>query len=179
MRQSDAIARLTAFDRRYGRYVYTTKDLAKVLHGDTQRAHTATVSRLVSAGILERPIKGIYIYSLARELGVDTVELIASALRRHCFNYVSLESALSEWGVISQIPLERLTVMTTGRSGEYRTPYGVIEFTHTQRPLADVMRSYVDRGRPLPIATKEAAIRDLRRVGRNTHLMMLEEQDCA
>lgn len=179
MKQSDAIARLTAFDRRHGRYVYTARDLTKVLHGDSPRAHAATVSRLVDAGILERPTKGIYIYTLARELGVDTIELIAGALRRQCFNYVSLESALSEWGVISQIPVERLTVMTTGRSGEYHTPYGVIEFTHTQRPLADVMKSYVDRGRHLPIATREAAIRDLRRVGRNTHLMMLEEQDCA
>ncbi len=41
-----------------------------------------------------------------------------------------LESALSEYGVISQIPIDRLTIMTTGRKGHYKTPYGTIEFTH-------------------------------------------------
>ncbi len=32
------------------------------------------------------------------------------------YNYVSLESMLSEYGLISQIPIDRLTVMTTGRN---------------------------------------------------------------
>ncbi|MDV7106381.1 hypothetical protein R3X26_18525 [Vibrio sp. TH_r3] len=31
---------------------------------------------------------------------------------------------LSDFGVISQIPVDRLTVMTTGRSGEFKTPLG-------------------------------------------------------
>lgn len=175
MKQSDAIAKLDAFDRRFGRYVYAARDLAKVLHGDSKRAHTATVARLVKEGILESPTKGVYVYRLARNHGVDTLELIARTLRRFHYNYISLESALSEWGAISQIPVDRLTVMTTGRKGEYRTPYGVIEFTHTQRSVKEVLASCVDRGRPLPIATRQAAIRDLRRVGRNTHLLIPEE----
>ncbi|MFR1207409.1 MAG: hypothetical protein ACLSD4_07690 [Bifidobacterium catenulatum] len=37
--------------------------------------------------------------------------------------------------VISQIPVDRRTYMTTGRSGEYQTSYGAIEFTHTARPI--------------------------------------------
>jgi hypothetical protein len=112
---------------------------------------------------------------LSQHRGKDTLELIARTLRRGAYNYVSLESALSEWGAISQIPVGRLTVMTTGRKGEYKTPYGVIEFTHTKRPLTEVLASGVERGRPLRIASKQAALRDLKRVGRNTHLLIAEE----
>lgn len=42
---------------------------------------------------------------------------------------------VSESGAISLIPLDRLTVMMSGRKGHYETPYGVIEFTHTKRPV--------------------------------------------
>ena len=31
------------------------------------------------------------------------------------FNYISLETALSDEGVISQIPINRITIMSTGR----------------------------------------------------------------
>jgi len=46
---------------------------------------------------------------------------------------------LSEYGVISQIPLDRLTVMTTGRKGIYKTIYGTIEFTHTKRSVENIL----------------------------------------
>jgi len=83
------------------------------------------------------------------------MEHIAKALRRGEYNYVSLESILSEYGLISQIPMDRLTVMTTDRSGIYKTPYGVIELTHTKRPVADLLDSMQKvEGRPLRIATK-------------------------
>jgi hypothetical protein len=98
---------------------------------------------------------------------------------RGFYNYISLESALSEAGAISQIPLDRLTVMTTGRKGEYRTPYGVIEFTHTKRPEMEILDHVYSAGRPLKMATLTTALRDLKRVGRNTHLLdweMLNEQ---
>ncbi|WP_422139500.1 hypothetical protein [Endozoicomonas sp. ALC020] len=69
------------------------------------------------------------------------VQSIAIALRRGDYNYISLESALSEYGAISQIPVDRLTIMTTGRKGEYKTPFGVLEFTHTRRSVADILDS--------------------------------------
>ncbi|SJN14822.1 hypothetical protein CZ787_17065 [Halomonas citrativorans] len=170
VKQSEAIKRLAEFDQRE-RYVFAARDMSKVLHDDTPRSREATLKRLVSAGILERPSKGVYLYALSKNRGPDTLELIAKTLRRGEYSYISLESALSEYGVISQIPVGRLTVMTTGRKGEYRTPYGVIEFTHTKRPISDILSVIKDRGRPLKVATKQAALRDLKRVGRNTHLI--------
>lgn len=176
MKQSDAIKRLAAFDLK-GRFVYSSKDISKLFFEESDRSRQATVARLVNSGVLERPSKGVYVYSLSRHKGSDTLERVAKTLRRGEYNYISLESALSEYGVISQVPVGRITVMTTGRKGEYKTPYGVIEFTHTERSVTDILSSVQDRGRPLRIATKEAALRDLRRVGRNTHLIDLDEAD--
>jgi predicted transcriptional regulator of viral defense system len=146
-------------------------DLSKLLRSGGHRAFESTLARLVKSGLLERPIRGVYVYALSSSKGVDTLEHIARVMRRGEYNYISLESALSEYGVISQIPIDRLTVMTTGRKGEYKTPYGVIEFTHTERSLPGVLDSMLNRDRPLKIATLCAALRDLKRVGRNMHLV--------
>ena len=104
------------------------------------------------------------------------LEEIAVSKRRGEFSYVSLESALCEFGVISQIMIDRITVMTTGRSAEITTPWGVIEFTHTARTGRDIYDSTLHmEGRPLRIARLEAALRDLRRVGRNLHMVDMEK----
>ncbi|MFZ3429212.1 DUF6088 family protein [Vibrio harveyi] len=132
-----------------------------------------TLKRLVKNQILERVARGIYLYTLSRDrFSSNTLEIIAKTLRRGEYSYISLESALSEYGVISQIPVDRLTVMTTGRKGEYKTRYGVIEFTHTKKSVPDIVDSIRSVGRPLRIATEETAIRDLKRVGRNVHLII-------
>ncbi|AGA32461.1 hypothetical protein TVNIR_0768 [Thioalkalivibrio nitratireducens DSM 14787] len=45
------------------------------------------------------------------------------------------------------------------------------EFTHTKRSPADILENTRLVGRPLRMATPQAAWRDLKRVGRNTHLV--------
>ncbi len=176
MKQLTVIKRLADIDRRSGRHVYTGEDLASLCHEDNLRALQATVARLVRSGVLERAARNVFVYALSPNRGSGyTIEHIAVALRRGERSYVSLESALSEYGVILQVPIDRTTVMTTGRKGVYKTPYGVIEFTHTERSGSDIRASVKDVGRPLKLATCRAAIRDLRRVGRNTHLIDEEE----
>ena len=143
--------------------------------------------RLVLQGFLERAARGVYVNSLSRLSKRYRIEEVAVCLRRGEYSYVSLESALAEYGAISQIPMSRITVMTTGRSAEIRTPYGVIEFTHTSRGERDILNSTIFmEGRPLRIARVEAALRDLRRVGRNLGMVneeyyqeILEEQAAA
>lgn len=174
MDNTTALKRLNHWDAQ-GRFVFTRADLAKIFHEDSPRAFKAGLQRLVTDGILLRPVRGVYLYALSRSGSSDTIEHIARALRRGEYNYVSLESALSEYGAISQIPVDRLTVMTTGRKGEYPTPFGTIEFTHTKRGPTDILAGIRDVGRPLKLATPAIAWRDLKRVGRNTHLV--NEQD--
>lgn len=103
------------------------------------------------------------------------LENILKTMRRGEYSYISLESALSQYGVISQIPIDRLTAMTTGRSGEYKTPWGVIELTHTERSVSDILAATIQTNSPIKFAKKETAARDLLRVGRNTHLINKSE----
>lgn len=173
MDQKTARQRLDAWDK-MGRSVFTRKDLAKLFREDSPKTLQEGINRLRKHGILEGVARGIYCYALSRTPDSYRLERIARAMRRGEYSYVSLESALSEYGAISQIPVDRLTVMTTGRKGTYRTPYGTIEFTHTSRPVIELLQRMRDFGRPLKMATPEAAWADLKRVGRNTYMVDVE-----
>lgn len=177
MKQLDAIKVLQSWDKK-GRYVFTKHELAKLFPDDSPKTFTESLNRLVKDGILQRACRNIYLSPMANSLAGYTIEQIAKTLRQGKYNYISLESALSEYGVISQVPIDRLTVMTTGRKGTYKTPFGIIEFTHTERDINDIINNTrTVETRPLKIATKAAAWRDLKRVGRNTAMVNLEELD--
>jgi len=173
MRQSQALPTLREWDKR-GRYVFQRAALAKLFAGDSEKTFSEGLNRLVKSGLLVRAARGVYVNPHAHSLDSRTIERIAQALRPGEYSYVSLESMLSEYGEISQIPIDRLTVMTTGRKGVYRTPYGTIEFTHTARPVAEILGNIKQvEGRPLRIASREVAWRDLKRVGRNVGMVAL------
>ncbi|MCX5971755.1 MAG: hypothetical protein NTV14_09705 [Coprothermobacterota bacterium] len=63
---------------------------------------------------------------------MPTLEALACLLGRPA--YISRESALSEVGILSQMPLT-LTCVTTGKTREVGTPLGNIAFSHLQIPL--------------------------------------------
>jgi len=171
MNKIDAINKLAALDR-FGVYVVTKGDLAKAFSQEKDKSLEKSLQRLVSDGILQRVAKGVYVNTLAKSKKGPVVEDIAAVLRRGHFSYVTRESMLSEYGVISQVPLSRITLMTTGANGVYETPYGTIEFTHTKRRPAElIQRTRTVKGRPLRIATRQAAVADLRRAGRNVNMI--------
>ena len=175
MRIVAAIRTLTDWDRR-GRAVFTFPDMRMMFPDESAKTLSESLGRLVRAGLLERVGKGLYFNPLSQRGHGRLLEEIAAAMRGGEYNYTSLECALSEWGVISQIPMQYLTVMTTGRKGTFRTPYGTIEFTHTKRSVADILRNTIIMDPPrLRLATAPAAYRDLKRVGRNLHLVDIEE----
>lgn len=177
MTKSEAIGKLKELDRR-ATYVLTKGDLEKLFPDEAEKTLEKSLQRLVADGILERVSKGVYVNMMAASRGSNLVEDIAVVLRRGYFSYVSMESILSEYGVISQIPVRRLTVMTTGAKGVYDTPYGTIEFTHTKRrPVEILRRTLVMKNRPLRIASRQAAVQDLRRVGRSTSMLATESAD--
>ena len=171
MNKIDAINKLAALDRA-GVYVLSKGDLAKAFPQEKEKALEKSLQRLVGDGILQRVAKGVYVNTMAKSKKGQVIEDIASVLRRGHFSYVTRESMLSEYGVISQVPMSRITLMTTGANGIYETPYGVIEFTHTKRRPAELIaRTMSVKGRQLRIATKQAALADLVRAGRNTDMI--------
>jgi hypothetical protein len=127
------------------------------------------MKRLADQGVLTRAARGTYINPLARSLPSDIRRGLIRFLRPREISYVSLESKLSEAGVISQIATT-LTCMTTGASGTFETPWGIIEFTHTDRDI-DVGKDVYFGDDGTLEATVGRAARDLRRVGRNVDLI--------
>jgi predicted transcriptional regulator of viral defense system len=175
MKQIEALGTLAALDR-VGVYVLTKNDLAKAFPNEKEKAFEKSLQRMVANGILERVSKGVYLNPSARSKSGYVIEDIAAVLRRGYFSYVTRESMLSEYGVISQVPVSRITLMTTGASGIYKTPYGIVEFTHTKRSPGElVARTLMAKGRPLRIATRQAAVADLVRAGRNTEMIDMKE----
>lgn len=160
-----------------GRCVFRGRDLKKLFADRTSSGFRATLGRLRVAGMLQAACRDTYVYKKGGGHKAYLLEEIAAHVRRGDACYVSLESALAEYGLISQIPVDRLTVMTSGRSGEIKTPFGVLEFTHSARTELELITRSIDVKRPLRLASKEAAVGDLKRVGRNVHLLLGETTD--
>ena len=144
-----------------------------VLAGDSPSAAEKTVRRAVQDGILIRLCKGVFAYKYAMH-GHNVLHEAALRLRPRTFSYASLETALSDWGVIDQETLGGVTVMTGGRSGRFKTPFGHIELTHTARSFAEVASWLIMPSGSVPelaTAHPRLAARDLMRVGRSTDLI--------
>jgi hypothetical protein len=127
------------------------------------------MKRLADQGVLTRAARGVYVNPHARSRPSDVRRALLRFLRPREINYVSLESKLSEAGAISQITTA-LTCMTTGSPGQFETPWGAIEFTHTDREIRVGEDVIVQEDGRLE-ATMRTAARDLRRVGRNLDLI--------
>ncbi len=76
-------------------YVLTRSDLAKLFHAESERTLEKSLARMVESGLLVRASKGVYVNPDARSRTSWILEDIALVLRRGCYSYVSLESALS------------------------------------------------------------------------------------
>lgn len=157
-----------------GEGLFTLSDLRGALPDLSPAAFRVLVSRAEKQGLLQRICRGLYRYPRAR--GLDPGLLLyraAARLRADEFIYISLESALSDAGVISQIPLHWITLMSSGRGhiiGCGR--FGHIEFVHTRRrpeTLADEL-TYDPRCQ-LWRASVRLALKDLRLTRRSTDLI--------
>jgi len=87
------------------------------------------LSRLADRSLVRRVAKGIYTNRLVRD---SAPEDFIKLLRPN--SYVSLESALSHWGLSTQSSVA-LTCVTTGKPKEYRTPEFTIIFRTISKRL--------------------------------------------
>lgn len=153
--------------------VHTARELAFMMGELYTPAFIKFLSDCARNGVIRRVAKGVFESRLTPPEPTTAIYKIVKKLRNGVLNYISLESQLSYSGDISQVIMERLTVMTKGRSGYFVTPYGVIEFTHTKKPVAKIAENlYFDPDINMYRATTEQAKADLKASGRN--LSMLE-----
>lgn len=156
-------------------WVFSTQ-MAGVYFNESDNTLRHSLARHVKNKAIVRLTKGLYAnwYSRSRPSGF-VLESLVKHLRPHHFSYVSLESRLSEEGVISQVPT-RLTVMTTGKSKLFNTPFGGIEFTHTTRKTELLYpRTRFDPDRSAWIASPALAYEDLKFLRRNLALVDYDE----
>lgn len=151
--------------------VFAASDLAGAVPGCGQLA--VLLSRAAKGGLLKRVCKGIYFYPVADYPAGNLLFHAAARLRADAFNYLSLETVLSEAGVISQVPMNWVSLMSSGRSHVVDCgDYGHIEFVHTaQRPDEVAGELAYDPDRHLWRASVRQAVRDMKATRRSMELV--------
>jgi len=117
MRDIEFLKKLRSFNKSY----FTVADLEKIL-GMSRDSLYVTLNRLVRTGVLIRLRRGVY----QPEFEVIGLEKIANEL--YYPSYLSFESALSIYGILSQIPYTLMfatvrrskKITLSGREVEYR-----------------------------------------------------------
>jgi hypothetical protein len=121
-------------------YLFSLHDLRAVLPGHGLAAFKGLIGRAEKNGVLRRVCRGLYLYPKVDYPAGLVLYHAAARLRAHEFNYLSLESVLSDAGVISQIPMNWITLMSSGRSNIFDCgTFGRIEFIHTKKSPAQVV----------------------------------------
>jgi hypothetical protein len=128
---------------------------------------------MAKSGLLTRVCRGVYLYPKAGYSKGFVLPHTAARLREGSFCYLSLESVLSEAGIISQIPLGWITLMTGGRSGIIDCgKWGAIEFIHTKKTPENLSAELVyDERYRLWRASAALALRDMKAAKRATDLI--------
>lgn len=176
MHEVEAVKALHRWDVQ-GKYLYRKRELS-LLFGEQGPTLDSTIRRLSRSGLLTSVTRDVYLWELRWPYGRSVALDLANFLRPGEFNYESLESAASRWGLISQVPVGHVMVVTTGSPGEVPVGReGLIEFVHTDESLESLLDSGVV-SRPdttLPIASMRRTADDLVRYGRSLDLIDWEE----
>lgn len=127
------------------------------------------LSRASKSGLLRRVCRSVYLYPRVEYPCGLLLFHAAARLRADEFNYISLETVLSDVGAISQIPINWITLMSSGRSNVIRCgDFGRIEFVHTaRRPDKVADQLTYDPNCRLWRASVVLALRDMRFARRN------------
>lgn len=163
------LARLASKER----YLFTPDDLRALVPDLSDGAYKTLLSRAVSQGHLARVCRGLYLFEPVNPSGGLVLFHAAARLRATQFNYISLETALSDSGVISQIPINWITLMSSGRSSRISCGrWGTIEFVHTRQKPQDLVRDvHYDSRCRLWRATPKQALRDMKAAKRSMDLI--------
>ncbi len=159
-------------------YLFTLSDLRALLPQVSDASFKTLLCRAVKENYLERVCRGLYLYQSLAPSGLLLFHA-AARLRASDFNYISLETVLSEAGVISQIPIQWISVMSSGRSNIISCGHwGTIEFVHTkQHPEELASQLIYDSRCKMWKANVALALRDMRATHRNLDLIDWSEVD--
>jgi len=156
-----------------GHGMFTASGLRSAMPHLKDGAWKTLLSRAEAGGLLTRVCRGIYLYKEATYPADLVLCHAAALLRAGAFNYLSLESVLSTAGLISQVPINLLTLMSSGCSNRIDCGrWGAIEFVHTNK-TPDSLRGQLswDAQSRLWTASVSQALADLKSTRRNLDLV--------
>ena len=171
MKSKELLQELDRWDQHHQKWLFSIYELACIFPQDSRANLLNRLSLAVRYGDLKRVARGVYVNHRARSRQM-TLYVLARHFRPRELIYVSRESRLSELGRISQQTQDYLTLSTTGRSYLHSTPYGRIEYTHTERAF-DWLLEHVEYNQLYRLfeASEELALDELKRSGRNWGLV--------
>lgn len=154
-------------------YLFTPSDLRSLCPAISNAAFKALLSRAVRQGVLEKVCRGLYAFNSVSNSNGLLLFHAAAYMRSNKFNYISLETALSDAGIISQVPLAYVTIMSSGRSNKISCgEFGTIEFVHTSRNPREIMdRLTYDENCRLWRASPKLALEDMKNTHRDCSLI--------
>lgn len=154
------------------RYLFKLQNLRSLCPDLSDAAFKSLMHRSIVSNIFVHVCRGIYAYRKAMTSGLLLFHT-AALLRSGHFNYLSLETVLSQHGVISQIPMSWISLMSSGRSAVISCgEFGTIEYVHTKRQSAEMMSHLTyDARYHMWCANVPLALRDMRATHRNMDLI--------
>lgn len=158
----ELIQTLQSLDRGY----FTVADMEKII-GLSKDSLKVALSRLTTKKVLTRVKRGVY------QLSLSEIDAKKIANQLYYPSYLSFESALSIYGILSQIPITQ-TFATVKKSKKMTLGNTEVEFTQIKK---DLFFGYVlDKG--IYIAEPEKALLDeLYMVSRGLRNINIEELD--
>ncbi len=156
------IKKLQALDRGF----FTTADLEKIT-GLERNSLKVSLNRMVKKGVLTRLKRGVYQLSLNQ----INVKIVANQL--YYPSYLSFESALSHYGIVSQIPFTE-TFATTKKSKKMTIWNTEVEFTQLK---SDLYFGYRLTGGIYIAEPEKALLDELYMVSRGKRTLSLKELD--
>jgi hypothetical protein len=154
-------------------YLFSSSRLQMLLPDHSSVAFRSLLTRLCQRGELQRVCRGVYLVPWVAYPKAELLPHTAALLGEGEFCYMSLENVLSDAGVISQIPLQHLSLMTSGRRQQIDCgKWGTIEWIHTVRRPEEVVGSVqFDSKIRLWRADVKLALDDMKRTGRSLELV--------
>jgi predicted transcriptional regulator of viral defense system len=134
---------------RFNKPYWSVPDLQKVLGYKSRQTLLVVLHRLVGQGVLTRVRRGIYRVSIHSAEGALLANLLYTP------SYLSFESALSRYGILSQVPYT-ISLATTRRSKRTTLDGTAVEYRQLRKDLFFGHR--LEKG--LDIAEPEKALLD-------------------
>ena len=171
MTQTELLQMLDSKDKK-DLWLFRVADFCAFFPQESEQNVKASLMRHAKNGYIQRICKGLYANprALSKTRIFDELSYIANHIRSNALNYLSLETALNEHGVITQIP-NRYVFVSTGESKVFCTPYGIIEYVHTKRKVNFHKKCFFDEMREIWVANKEQAIADAYAFDRSVDLI--------